>query len=175
MNVGSTEEKPRDVSSKSDSGQVLESVQDQLVAEGVKPEKAGRIALSVISTMSARFHSGPLPPVELFQGYEAVCKGSARDLVDMAIRQQKHSNAVGKIDAYCGLILPLAGMCAAVSVIGGMLWAAFQLAMNGHEWIAGVAIAGTSFAAIVGQFLQRDKKLPEAPTRNPVKPKRKRA
>ncbi len=175
MNVGSTAEKPREQPTKDSDALLIEDVKGTLVKEGLKPEKADRVVQRIAAIITAEHHVGPLPTVKTFEGYERVCKGSARDIVDMAIRQQKHINSVEKIHAYAGLVLPLFGMLAAVCVIGMMVWAAFQLAMDGHEWIAGVVIAGTSFAAIVGQFLQRDRKpaatvLPEAPRQ-----KRKRA
>ncbi|MGI8637923.1 MAG: DUF2335 domain-containing protein [Segetibacter sp.] len=39
-------------------------------------------------------YSGPLPPAHELQGYEAACSGLAREIADMAIRQQAHRHAL---------------------------------------------------------------------------------
>ena len=40
--------------------------------------------------ISAEFHSGPLPSPKSLAGYEVVSPGLAKQIVDMATRQQEH-------------------------------------------------------------------------------------
>ena len=41
-------------------------------------------------------YSGPLPPAHELQGYEAACPGLAREIADMALRQQAHRHEMEK-------------------------------------------------------------------------------
>jgi uncharacterized membrane protein len=133
--------------------QVLEQI---LAQQGISPGKAG-VVIQQITTEIRRMHAGPLPSVEDYRGYEEVCPGAARDILDMAIRQQKHHNSVERTAVICDFLLPVIGILAAVFVIGGLLGAGVYLAMNGHERLAVAAISGTGAATIVGAFLQRKK------------------
>lgn len=158
------------------------SLPPDLVAEilrqhGLPDAKAG-IVIEQITELQ-RHHSGPLPTVEDFRGYEEACKGAARDIVDMAVRQQKHYHWVEKADVLAGILLPILGLVAAVSAVVAMLATGVYLAMNGHENLAVAVFSGTGIATIAGAFLQRvrAKKVTEPPQQTQKKinkPRRKK-
>ena len=53
---------------------LIETVQQQLLQGGVKAEKTAMVARTVVTSVET-FHSGPLPSVETFFGYEKACPG----------------------------------------------------------------------------------------------------
>jgi uncharacterized membrane protein len=110
---------------------------------------------------------GPLPAVEDFAGYDQVCPGSAREILDMAVRQQKHSHHMDRYNAHSEFWLPVIGICAAVSIVVAMFTAGIYLALNGHEHLAIGVLTGTGIATVVGTVLQRGKTEDPAPTAPP--------
>jgi hypothetical protein len=69
-----------------------------------RPEVLGRILAEqgipaakvsvVVREFTREFYSGPLPSVEDFRGYNDVCDGAARDILDMAGREQRHAHKI---------------------------------------------------------------------------------
>jgi uncharacterized membrane protein len=131
-----------------------ETVAHILTSQGVPPGKVNVLVQQITTEVQHRLHAGPLPAVEDFRGYNDVCPGAARDILDMAIRQQKHRHFVEKVGAVADFCLPMLGVIAAVGVIAAMLWAGIYLAMNGHEQFAALIFTGTSLATVGGAFLQ---------------------
>ena len=60
--------------------------------------------------MEAHSHEGPLPSVEMFAGYEKVCSGAARDILDMAKTAQSHQNYMQRYAASSEFWLPVIGI-----------------------------------------------------------------
>jgi len=133
-----------------------------------KLERAGISGdvIQLIKMEVTRSHTGPLPTVETYEGYERVCPGSAREILDMAVRQQKHSNDMERYNAHSEFWLPVIGICAAVSIVIAMFTAGVYLAFNGHEHLAVGVLSGTGIVTAVGAFLQRGKT--EEPTPPPT-------
>jgi uncharacterized membrane protein len=115
-----------------------------------------------------RSHAGPLPTVETYEGYERVCPGAAREILDMAVRQQSHSHKMERYNAHSEFWLPVIGISAAVATIISMFIAGFYLALNGHENLAIGVLSGTGLVTIVGAFLQRSQP-EESPPPEPVR------
>ena len=165
----------QDVTQLENDDRALQNIKGVLVKEGVKPEKTTAVAQTVMM-MSAEIHSGPLPSVKTFEGYERVCPGASRDILDMAIRAQKHNNSVERMQVMGELISYLVGILAAVSVIALVLYFSWLLARDGHDWVAGALVSGTGIASIIGAwFRQRQSEPEEKPDTKPqVKKKRNR-
>jgi uncharacterized membrane protein len=134
-----------------------------------KLERAGISGdvIQLIKMEVTRSHIGPLPTVETYEGYERVCPGSAREILDMAVRQQKHGNDMERYNAHSEFWLPVIGICAAVSIVVAMFTAGIYLALNGHEHLAIGVLTGTGIATVVGTVLQRGKTEDPAPTPPP--------
>jgi uncharacterized membrane protein len=131
-----------------------ETVAQILASQGVPPGKVGVLVQQITTEVQHRLHAGPIPPVEDFRGYNDVCPGAARDILDMAMRQQRHRHFVEKLGALADFILPVLGLIAAVAVIAAMLGAGVYLALHGFEKLAFAVISGTGLATVGGAFLQ---------------------
>src|SRR6266571_813586 len=51
----------------------------------------------VIYQSEVRVHSGPIPDSETLAGYERVVPGTAAEIVQMAVREQRHRHAVNTL------------------------------------------------------------------------------
>src|SRR5262245_54204147 len=92
-------------------------VTEILTKEGMSGPQAAQISREITVEMQ-RLHIGPLPTVEDFKGYDKACPGAARDILNMAIRAQKHAHWIEKVGVIAGVVLPIIGVIAAVAVIG---------------------------------------------------------
>lgn len=126
-----------------------DTVQHELLSAGVRPDRAPIVAERLL-TVVTHHHSGPLPSVQDFAGYEGVCVGASRDILDMAKRQQQHEHWIGK----ASVALEFAGLATAIIIIGLMLWTAYLLALQSHTWLAGLVLTG-SVSGLVGIFWQK--------------------
>jgi uncharacterized membrane protein len=131
-----------------------DAVAEILTSQGVPPGKAHVIVQQITTEVQHRLHAGPLPTVEDFRGYDNVCPGAARDILDMAMRQQRHVHFMEKLGAISDFLMPILALVAAVATIGGMLWGGIYLAMNGHENLAIGVLSGTGIVTVAGAFLQ---------------------
>jgi uncharacterized membrane protein len=127
----------------------------------------GHIIQSIIK-METRSHAGPLPSVETYEGYERVCPGAAREILEMAVRQQAHNHHMERYTSHSEFWLPVIGIAAAVATIISMFTAGFYLALNGHENLAIGVLSGTGLVTVVGAFMQRGKS-EEPATPEPVR------
>jgi uncharacterized membrane protein len=134
-----------------------------------KLERAGvpGDVIQLIKMEVTRSHTGPLPTVETYEGYERVCPGSAREILDMAVRQQSHSHHMDRYTAHSEFWLPVIGICAAISIVISMFIAGVYLALNGHENLAIGVLSGTGIVTVVGAFLQRGRAEEPASTPTP--------
>lgn len=143
----------------------VERLKEILERQGVRVDPAkAQIVLQQVTTEIVKAHAGPLPAVEDFAGYEQVCPGSAKEILDMAVRQQQHRHHMEKYDAHSEFWLPVIGMGAAIAVIVAMFVAGVILALSGHENLAIGVLSGTGLVTIVGAFLQRGKSETPAPS-----------
>jgi uncharacterized membrane protein len=120
-----------------------------------------------------RFHAGPLPTVETFEGYERVCPGAARDILNMAMQQQQHIHNMEGYAASAEFWLPVLALGVAGIIIAAMLAAGVYLAMNAHENLAIGVFSGTGIATVAGTFFQRWKSDPPVSPPAPPSPQKK--
>jgi uncharacterized membrane protein len=83
-------------------------------------------------------HSGPLPTVKDFAGYEQACPGAARVILDMAVNQQKHLHWIEK----SAVVLQCFGQVTAIAIISITLLAAYYFS-DRHVWLAGLVLMGS--------------------------------
>jgi uncharacterized membrane protein len=147
-----------------------------LEKQGIPPGKADFV-IQQFTTEIIKAHRGPLPAVDDFAGYDRVCPGSAREILDMAIRQQQHSHRMDQYNASCEFWIPVLGIGAALLIVIGMLAAAVYLAMNDHEKLAIGIFSGTGIATVIGAVLQRrkDEDNPPPPPPKPPQGKKKKS
>jgi uncharacterized membrane protein len=145
-------------------------LQQILERHRVDPDKV-QVVLQEVKTEIIKAHVGPLPSVEDFAGYDSVCPGSAKEILDMAVRQQKHHHHMDRYTAASEFWLPVIGIVAAVAVVVAMFGAGVYLALNGHETLAIGVLSGTGIVTAVGAFIQRSKN--EEPAKPAAPPSRK--
>ena len=152
----------------SDAPEPAQRLKQILERQGVRVDPAkAQIVLQQVTTEIIKAHAGPLPAVDDYAGYDQVCPGSAREILDMAVRQQKHSHHMDKYNAGSEFWLPVIGIGAAVAIVVAMLAAGVYLAMNGHENLAIGVLSGTGIVTVIGAFLQRGKTEEPAPAPPP--------
>jgi uncharacterized membrane protein len=118
---------------------------------------AGTITLEA----SSFFHAGPLPDPRALEYYEKVCPGAAREIIEMAKREQvhRHSNdGAARLSLLLGQIFGFT--LGLVGLLGGI-----YLASTGKS-LAGLGVFITSLGSLVGVFVL-DRKLAVAPASDP--------
>lgn len=89
---------------------------------------------------------GPLPVSSEFAAYENVLPGAAREILDMAKAEQAHRHKSNTKDLNGGITHQFLALILGASLLGGCLWGAVYLAMNGQPLVAslflGVAVLG---------------------------------
>lgn len=102
--------------------------------------------------------SGPIPPPDVLERYNAIVPGLADRLVVMAETEQKYRIAEsGKVNdaniamAKTSQLLQLLGIAGAFILALSFLSGAIYLAMSGHEKLAGV-IATLTLGVLAGTF-----------------------
>jgi uncharacterized membrane protein len=152
----------------SDAPEPATRLKEILERQGVRVDPAkAQIVLQQVKTEIIKAHAGPLPAVEDFAGYDQVCPGAAKEILDMAVRQQKHSHHMDKYNAHSEFWLPVIGIVSAVASVIAMFAAGIYLAVIGHESLAIGVLSGTGAVTIVGAFLQRRKAEEPAPAPPP--------
>ena len=145
----------------SHSGEVIEDVTGELVTAGLPADRASVVAKLVVTRIHQ--HSGPLPSVSDFAGYEDVCPGAARDILDMAIRQQQHYHAMDRAELAWEAGLKLVGMVVALLTFAGMIYGALEAARLGRDYVAIAILTGTGMLGVGGLFLRQRLRPPVEP------------
>ena len=102
----------------------------------------------------ARMHSasfaGPLPPPGMLQAYDEVVPGLAERIVSIREQERDHrfqweNRALASISAGQWIAGGLVVFCVAMAAV---------LALQGHDWVAGV-LGGVTAIGIAGRFLRQ--------------------
>ena len=137
---------------------------NSVVSKPAKPTKTGDIVNNIPesvlpqevriehTTMQTSYHEGPIPSPEYLKRYEDACPGAARDILDMAIKQNNHvidsENKI--IDRRFNNLKRGQWFAFGSMLVGGVL-GAFAI-YHGMPWIATTAF-GLPTAAIIGVFV----------------------
>lgn len=116
------------------------------------PEQERNVIVAEMTSISSSSFSGPLPPPQLMEGYEQVLKGSAERILAMAEAQTQHrikqENTIVKRSLNQKLLgLIFGGICTIA-----LLLIVYNLAQNGHDWLAGV-LGTTTVLGILSIFI----------------------
>lgn len=79
------------------SRELIKKVEAELRSDGLGPAQLGpaqieKVVRTVQRVTIQKRHRGPLPSADEFAAYEAVFPGAAKEILDMAVRQQKHAH-----------------------------------------------------------------------------------
>jgi uncharacterized membrane protein len=99
-------------------------------------------------------HSGPLPPAEEFAAYDGVFPGAAKEILDMAVRQQEHVHFCEKAAITGELRYRLFGMVAAVTVVLVLVIGAVMAAIYGQTALAATLGGAAGLTTLAGAFIK---------------------
>lgn len=120
-----------------------------------KPASNSKQSISVHKQTVA--FSGPLPPPEVIEKYDTIVPGSAERIITMAEKEQEHRHKSESGILKAEILLNTFGLLFGFFVaIAGICVGAY-IALKGAE-IAGSVIGGVPLVALVGLFVQRNKK-----------------
>jgi hypothetical protein len=110
-----------------------------------------RHATQVVATIATTVESfrSPLPSPDHFRGYDDVVPGGARELLDMATREQRHRHKMQLPEMVYPYLGWFAGFVGFVASVG----CATYLALNDHELIAG-AMLSVPCLGVIGWFIR---------------------
>ncbi len=117
--------------------------------------------------MRASFHSGPLPPADVFADYDRICPGAAREILDMAVRAQTHAHDMETRALKSEASYRVLGIVTAGLVIAVMIGGAVTCAIYGYENAAMALGAAAGLSSLAGVFV-RGQGLFEARKAEPV-------
>ena len=128
--------------------------------------QAPTAALQVVSAI--HLHRGPLPAPELLGGYDEILPGAAREIMDMALREQRHRHAIERAESRYPFVGMAAGFVAFLLCMAGAIY----LGMIGQPIIAALLV-GTPLVGAIGWFINGRVQLRQA-SPAPVVPSSKR-
>ena len=110
------------------------------------PDQAPRAAATILSTVE--MFSGPLPHPEHLEKYERLVSGSARQILDMAGREQSHRHRMQLLEMVYPYLGWFSGTVGFLSCIAGAIY----LGTVGHEPLAG-GLLGVPALGVIGWFI----------------------
>jgi uncharacterized membrane protein len=128
---------------------VLEKITEELTQGGVRRDRASPLARTVVSQVMA-YHSGPLPTVGDFAGYEEICPGAARDILEMAKSDLAHRQRMDHNQMFGDIFLKALAMIIAASIVAILVGGAIYAAVAGHENVAIAIATGSGIATVIG-------------------------
>jgi len=111
------------------------------------PTEAPRVVARVVEVTES--FSGPMPHPRHLQAYEAIVKGSGRELLDMAKGEQIHRHRMQKFEMVYPYLGWLSGTMGFLVCVAGAVY----LAMNNHEVVAG-GMLGLPSLGVIGWFIK---------------------
>lgn len=129
-----------------DAQEVLEALADP----EKDPEKLKQISYIV---RQQSLHSGPLPPPEIFKGYEDVLPGAADRILSMAEKESRHRQDLEKISLKGDLSSRTLGQTLAFVISISAIGAGTYMVISGAT-ISGTLLSGSGLASIVVAFLK---------------------
>lgn len=131
---------------------LLHKVEEGLVEVGAAKDEARVYARQAVQ-ITESFHSGPIPSVDSFAGYEEVCPGAARDILNMAIAEQKHGHSIENAKVYGEIFLKSIGMFVAVAIIALIVFGSIEAAKVDPK-LSYIIGGGAGIALVLGKFYQ---------------------
>jgi hypothetical protein len=109
------------------------------------PGQAQQVVARVATAVLFR---GPLPPPDVFKGYDDIVPGSAREILDMATREQSHRHKLQFLEMIYPYLGWFAGFVCFLVCIAGSVY----LAMHDKPVIA-AALLGVPCLGVIGWFI----------------------
>jgi uncharacterized membrane protein len=119
-------------------------------AEILRPHlrNPGQAKQVVAEVATAVLFHGPLPPPDVFKGYDEIVPGSAREILSMAAQEQRHRHRLEVFEMVYPYLGQLAGFVGFLASLGGAVY----LAMNDRPTVAGLLL-GVPSLGVIGWFI----------------------
>ena len=136
------------------SSELTRKFEAELRSGGLPPAQIEKVVQTFNRITIEKTHRGPLPSAESFAAYEAVFPGAAKEILDMAVRQQVHSHACDTTTIRGELSYRNYGMLSAVCVVLSLVVGAVICAVYGQTSVA-ITLGGTAgIATLAGAFIK---------------------
>lgn len=111
------------------------------------PSQAPQAVAKMVTAV--QMFRGPLPPPDVFRGYNEVVPGSGREILDMAKREQRHRHRMQILEIIYPYLGWLAGFVCFLSCLAGAVY----LAMNDRPAVAGILL-GVPCLGVISWFIR---------------------
>ena len=134
--------------------ELARELESQLRSQGLGQPQA-QAAVQVFRRVAfTKSHRGPLPPAEDFEAYEAVFPGAAKEIIEMAVRQQEHSHFCERSEIQGELRYRMFGMASAVAIVLVLVVGAIACSIYGQTSVA-IALGGAAgLTTLAGAFIK---------------------
>lgn len=130
----------------------VKEIESELISKGLGRTQA-QVAVQVFQHL-VKSHSGPLPPAEEFAAYDQGFPGAAKEILDMAVRQQQHVHFCEKTAIAGELRYRLFGMFAAVVVVLVLVFGAILASYYGQTTVAVTLGGAAGLTTLAGAFIK---------------------
>lgn len=154
----------------SDQGLILppnrvKEIESELISKGLREPQA-QTAVRVFQHV-VKSHRGPLPPAEDFAAYDAAFPGAAKEILEMAVRQQQHAHYCEKATIDGELHYRLFGMIAAIAVVLVLVIGAIVASIYGQTGLSITLGGAAGLTTLAGAFIKGRRLFEIEPSRNP--------
>lgn len=125
--------------------------------KSIKPKQRQEILQTIMQVVSVKTHSGPLPDVETLQGYNEIIPNGAERIMQQVEKQSEHRRDMERKVISSNNLQSFIGQFFGLLIAGGVLYASYELTMNGHDTVGGI-LGGTTLVSLVGIFVYGKKK-----------------
>ncbi len=117
----------------------------QLKDDGTLPETAERTIIAALSET----YAGPLPHPRHLKAYDEVVPGAARDILNMAISEQKHRHRLQMLETAYPYLGWLAGFVGFLGCVSGAIYLGLH-----HNTPVALALVGVPSVGAIGWFVR---------------------
>lgn len=125
------------------------------------PAQAPVAAAAIVASIET--HEGPLPHPRILVGYEDIVPGAARDILDMAKKEQGHRHRMELMESAYPYIALLSGSLALFGCLAGAVY----LAATSASTQVPLALLGAPLIGAIGWLVRSRLKLRPAPDYTP--------
>ncbi len=111
------------------------------------PAESEQAITSIVEVTES--YSGPTPPVDYLERVDKISPGSAKQIINMAISEQRHRHRMSSLV----VLYPYFGMFTGFIVALTCFFLAYKLGITGHEKIAATFV-GVSAIGVIGWFIR---------------------
>jgi uncharacterized membrane protein len=98
------------------------------------PEQRKTIMAAAVSVMH---FEGPIPPAPMVREYEEILPGSCDRIIKLAEKEQDERHKANRKIVNWSIFRKVVGLFFGAAMVFALLFIIYQVAMAGHDWLAG--------------------------------------